>query len=323
MILIFSENNSYSTRYVTRHLYKMKQSFDVFLETDYISYNYELDNKKSLISIHKNGRFLCYYHDIKSVWAHRSDIQILHDYSQTNNEYEKEYLLGHFYTQRDYIRYLLHQKKCLGRFGNLNFNKLIFLDTCRKLNLKIPKSLVTRKKSELNDFYINQNHKIIVKSIAVNYHFCIEKNKNEQIWAHGITSEIDNERIKKIPDEFDLSLFQEKLDKKYELRVLFIDGICYAQVIFSQKYSFSKIDYRVGLDDKKMRQCGYKLPMKIIIQINKLMSLLNLNIGCIDIVVTKSGDFVFLEVNPSGIFTDMMDNCNYDMHYDIAKYLTL
>lgn len=320
MILIFTENNSYSARYVTRHLYKMKQSFELFLETDFIDFKYNLNSERDEISIYKNGQFLCLYEDVKSVWAHRCDIKTPNYYSLVSEE-EKEYALGHDITQKDSIRYLLHKKKCLGRFGKLNFNKLIFLNACRQLNISIPDTLVTREKSELDQFFSTQINGIIVKSIAVNFLFCVSKNEKERTWLHGITSVIDSEKYKAIPDEFDLSLFQEKLDKKYELRVLFVAGVCFPQIIFSQKHQFSEIDYRQGLDDKNMRQCGIELPPKIVNQINQLMNFLDLNIGCIDIVVTKDDKYVFLEVNPSGIFTDMMDNCNYDMHYEIAKYL--
>lgn len=320
MILIFTENNSYSSKYVARYLYKMKQSFELFLESDYIDFNYNLNSANNQISIYKNGIFLCMYNDIKSIWAHRSDIKVRNHYLQVNND-DQEYILGHNITQKDSIRYMLHQKKCLGKFGKLNFNKLIFLDACRALKINFPNTLITRKKSELNDFFRFQKNGIIVKSIASNFHFCVSKNENQQIWQHGITNKIDKRSLELIPDEFDLSLFQEKLDKRYELRVLFVAGICYPQIIFSQKHSFSEIDYRQGLDDKSMRQCSILLPSNIVDQINRLMDFIGLNIGCIDIVVTKNNEYVFLEVNPSGIFTDMMDNCHYDMHFEIAKYL--
>ena len=236
MILIFTENNSYSSRYVTRYLYKMKQTFDLFLETDYIDFNYDLSNGKNRISIYKNGQFLCFYEEIKSVWAHRSDIKIFNYYQQVD-ESELEYSLGHHITQKESIRNLLHKKKCLGRFGKLNFNKLVFLNACQQLDIKVPNSLVTRKKSDLGKFLANQKNGIIVKSIAANFHFCVSKNENEQTWMHGITNALDIEKYRRLPEEFDLSLFQEKLDKKFELRVLFIAGICYPQVIFSQKIS--------------------------------------------------------------------------------------
>lgn len=320
MILIFTENVSYSARYVARYLFKMKQPFEVFLETDKIDFGYDLKTSSERISVFKNGQFLCVYDEIKSIWAHRSEISIDEYYSDLD-EKEHNYVLGHQITQRNSIKYLLQKKKCLGRFGKLNFNKLIFLDACKQINIRIPNTLVTRKKSELIPFFAKHKNGIIVKSLASNFHYCVTKSEVEQIWQYGITNSVDETKLKLVPEEFDLSLFQEKLDKKFELRVLFVAGICFPQIIFSQKHDFSEVDYRQGLGDKEMRQSNVGLPQEITDQINRLMAFLDLNIGCVDIVVTKQNEYVFLEVNPSGIFTDMMDNCNYDMHYEIAKYL--
>ncbi len=320
MILLFTENISYSARYVTRHLFKMKQPFEVFLETDTIDFSYNWSSSKKKLSVFKNEQFVCDYEEITSVWAHRSEINIGKSYSGLNGE-EQVYVKRHRDTQIKSIQELLHKKKCLGRFGKLNFNKLIFLDVCKQLKIPIPKTLVTRKKVDLNEFFEEQPNGIIVKSIARNFHHCVSISEEEQIWQQGITNEVKGIQLDQIPDEFDLSLFQEKLDKKYELRIFYLNGMCFSQIIFSQKHSFSEVDYRQGLGGSEMRQCNFNLPQEIKNQIKSLMNSLDLNIGCVDIVVTKQNEFVFLEVNPSGIFTDMMDNCNYDMHYEIAKYL--
>lgn len=320
MILIFTENISYSARYVARHLLKMKQNFEVFLESDFIGFNYDLNASHNNVSVYRNGKFLCKYDEIRSIWAHRSEITIEKSYYGTSEE-EQIYLKRHHDTQVQSIQHLLHQKKCLGRFGKLNFNKLVFLDACKQLQIPIPKTLVTKKKSELIQFFNDLENGMIVKSLARNFHHCVSISEKEQVWQHGITNEVKENDLDGIPDEFDLSLFQEKLDKKYELRVFYLDGMCFSQIIFSQKYAFSEVDYRQGLGGSEMRQCNFNLPEKIKEQIKRLMNFLDLNIGCIDLVVTKQHEYVFLEVNPSGIFTDMMDNCNYDMHHEIAKYL--
>lgn len=322
MILIFTENVSYSARYVTRHLLKMKEVFEVFLETDKIGFKYNYDSSEYQISIYKNGQFLCFYNDIKSVWAHRSEINIeIPNFSSQLDKEEKNYLKRHQDTQVKFLIHLLHNKKCLGKFEKLNFNKLLFLDVCKQLNIRIPKTLITREKVDLIPFFEEQENGVIVKSIARNFNHCVSVSDNEQIWQSGMTNPVDNTKLDRIPDEFDLSMFQEKLNKKYELRVLYVAGKCFPLIIFSQKQSLSEIDYRLGLGGSEMRQCNFNLPPNLINQINLLMNALDLNIGCIDIVVTKQEEFVFLEVNPSGIFTDMMDYCNYDMHYEIAKYL--
>lgn len=321
MIFIFTENVSYSARYVARYLLNEKQSFEVFLETDKIDLSYKMNSGNEQISILKNGQFVCFYHDIKSVWAHRSEINIDKVAYSDLERKEYSYVKRHEDTQIKSIRYLFHKKKCLGRFGKLNFNKIIFLDACRDLKIRIPDTLITRKKNDLIAFFKEHENGVIVKSIAENFHYRVSISEHEQIWQHGTTNLLDETKLNRIPEEFELSLFQEKLDKKYELRIFYLDGTCFPQIIFSQKHSFSELDYRLGLGESEMRQGNFKLPPNIEEQISTLMNFLDLNIGCMDVVVNKQDEFVFLEVNPSGIFTDMMDNCNYDMHYEIAKYL--
>ena len=52
------------------------------------------------------------------------------------------------------------------------------------------------------------------------------------------------------------------------------------------------------------------------------MSCLGLDSGSIDMVVTKEGDFVFLEVNPVGQFNQVSKPCNYFLEKEISKYFT-
>lgn len=321
MILIFSENISYSARYVGRHLYRMGETFCVFLENDKIEFEYRIENDSILIHVSKNGTYLCEYSEIKSIWAHRSEIQVIPCSNQPKSEEELNYLAGHTITRTESVRDLLHKKKCLGKFGKLNFNKITFLSVCQELKISIPKTLITTRKEKVIEF-INQCDGVIVKSLANNYYFKVSEDGENEIWQKGITRLMLESDLEKIPEIFSLSLFQEKLNKDYEIRVFFVAEKIFSQAIFSQVNSHSMIDYREGLGDIEMRQCSYKLPDEVEDKIRLLMSNLNLNIGCIDIVKTKSNEYVFLEVNPSGIFTDMMDNCDYDMHFEIAKFLS-
>ncbi|MDR0803252.1 hypothetical protein [Fluviicola sp.] len=254
----------------------MKERFEVFLETDTIDFSYRLKLTENNISIHKNGTFLCMYDEVKSVWAHRSEIMLKSKYSELEKD-ELLYVKRHQDTQVKAIQHLLHKKKCLGRFGNLNFNKLVFLDVCRELNIDIPETLITQKKEDLRIFFNTQKNGIIVKSLARNFHHCVSITEHSQIWQHGITNTINESQFDQIPQEFDLSLFQEKLEKKYELRILYVDGICFSQVIFSQKYAFSEVDYRQGLGGSEMRQCNYHLPSKLTNQIKMLMNELSIS----------------------------------------------
>jgi D-alanine-D-alanine ligase-like ATP-grasp enzyme len=46
-------------------------------------------------------------------------------------------------------------------------------------------------------------------------------------------------------------------------------------------------------------------------KLHKLMQLLKINCGSIDILVTPNDEFYFLEVNPIGQFQWLSKNCNY------------
>ena len=46
-----------------------------------------------------------------------------------------------------------------------------------------------------------------------------------------------------------------------------------------------------------------------------------LQMGSIDMIFSTEGDYVFLEVNPSGQFTGYANPCNYNIEKHIAEYL--
>lgn len=65
-----------------------------------------------------------------------------------------------------------------------------------------------------------------------------------------------------------------------------------------------------------------KLPMVIETKISQFMNYLNLNIGCIDMILDKENKYYFLEVNPVGQFDQESHQCNYNLYKVIADELT-
>jgi glutathione synthase/RimK-type ligase-like ATP-grasp enzyme len=117
-------------------------------------------------------------------------------------------------------------------------------------------------------------------------------------------------------------LLQEKLDKKYELRVFFLNEEFYAMAIFSQNASDTSVDFRNYKDKKQNRTVPYTLPYNIHVCLLKFVKETNLNTGSIDIVVTTDNRFVFLEVNPVGQFGMVSYPCNYHLEKKVATYLS-
>ena len=56
-------------------------------------------------------------------------------------------------------------------------------------------------------------------------------------------------------------------------------------------------------------------------KIRKFMNLVNMNSGSLDVILTPSGEYVFLEVNPVGQFWQVSYPCNYNLEKKVAEYL--
>ncbi|MDO9254630.1 MAG: hypothetical protein Q7U54_03885 [Bacteroidales bacterium] len=52
------------------------------------------------------------------------------------------------------------------------------------------------------------------------------------------------------------------------------------------------------------------------------MKKLKLNMGSIDIIKSIEGKYYFLEINPVGQYDFVSFHCNYNIHMEIAKYLS-
>ena len=91
--------------------------------------------------------------------------------------------------------------------------------------------------------------------------------------------------------------------------------------IFSQNDEQTQLDYRNYNRVKPNRNIPYILPKDIETKLQKLMDKLDLNTGSIDMMVTTEGEYVFLEVNPTGQFGWVSENCNYYLEEKIAHCL--
>jgi ATP-GRASP peptide maturase of grasp-with-spasm system len=217
----------------------------------------------------------------------------------------------------------LYNRKGVNKFDDNNSNKIKNVTTAKLSGLSIPDSLITNDIDELISF-CQKHKKIITKPISEN-HFNIRISKAEIVLGMNTTVvEIEALLLRKRELNGIVPLpafYQEYICKKYELRIFFFNGRIYTMAIFSQKNEETKIDSR-NIDRKRPpRNVTYQLPWKIETQIRKFMKEADLNSGSIDMIVSPTNDFVFLEVNPIGQYQWVAKNCNFDIDRTIAKYL--
>lgn len=191
-----------------------------------------------------------------------------------------------------------------------NFNKLIGLINARKAGLKIPETLITKTKLEVEEFQKNMGS-LITKNIqdVISYH-----DEMSKISWNQSTKVVD---IANMPNHFFYSLFQANLVKQFEIRCfVFMDHI-FSIAMFTQKNDKSKSDSRLLDDGNLMRIVPYKLPAEVEKSIHKFMSYSNLFTGSIDLIY-DGRDFIFLEVNPVGQFDYVSGYGNYLIEKIIA-----
>jgi ATP-GRASP peptide maturase of grasp-with-spasm system len=195
-------------------------------------------------------------------------------------------------------------------------NKLQVLKMATEAGLDVPDTLVTADVNELRRF-IAKHGSVITKPIG-DMLLC---NFDDRQYA-TYTSVIDDEFVSEHPRPASFpSLYQEKLDKKYEIRTFYLDGVCYSMAMFTQQKALTKGDFRKYCYADPVREVPYQLPASIEASIQKLMKELSLDTGSIDIVRTPDGRFVFLEVNPVGQFGMVSVPCNYKLEQKVARYL--
>ncbi|WP_435262903.1 grasp-with-spasm system ATP-grasp peptide maturase [Tenacibaculum sp. nBUS_03] len=319
MVLINSTDEDYSTDEVIRWLYRFETEFirlNGSVEITNIRYSngtikFNVDNDKE-ISLE----------EIKAYWYRRgnfqSGINVLSSNNKMFDSQLEDFLIKENNALLDFLLdHLKNEIPCIGDSKLcIDVNKNANLIAATKEGLLIPDFLLTSKKSEVLDF-LNEQSRIITKSINVVFNY-----SNEDYWYPSYTNEVTLNDLEKFPDNFQVSLFQKRLDKKYDIRSFYLDEKIYSMAIFSQNDEQTETDFRKYIYDKPNRSVPFKLPNAIEEKVIRLMKKLKYESGSIDFVYTKDAKFYFLEINPIGQFGMTSYPCNYQLEKKIAEHLT-
>jgi hypothetical protein len=183
------------------------------------------------------------------------------------------------------------REKCINSSDKYNIDKLTGIKYAKLSGLNVPNTLLFNGKAILssdNKYFSKPNS--ISPDILSNY-----KRKDYLIVAKHRVIENTNSLT------HSNSLIQDYIDKKFELRIFYFLGKCYSVAIFSQLSNESKHDSR-KTSQRLIRYIPYHLERKTMMKIQKFMNLMCLESGSIDMILTPSNEYIFLEVNPVGMF---------------------
>ena len=92
------------------------------------------------------------------------------------------------------------------------------------------------------------------------------------------------------------NIFQPYIDKAFELRCVVMGDKIFCAKMNTQADEATRKDWRAGNPEHEI----FSLPEHIQVAIHRLMASFEINFASMDIIVTPSGEFVFLDLNPNG-----------------------
>lgn len=321
MILIVSNRNDFDTNTVTKWLNHYEQPFIRVNSEEEILLQEINFQTGDIWTVHRGKRINL--KEVQSVWYRRGkNLKLINVTDQYQLQTEgldpilaktiAVNLKEEYATLNQYIQYELEKKQCLTEFDGGNVNKLILLDQARAVGLAVPESWVATRKSQVHDWSPQLN--LITKACCSGIY---QHTATQGFYTY--TESVDDTCLGPGNEPFYPSLVQEKVAKKLELRIFFLEDEYYPMAIFSQYHQKSAVDNRKG--SEHVRKVPYQLPKEIQARLQRLMEKLNIKTGSIDMLVTETNDYIFLEVNPVGQIGMTSYPCNYPLHQKIAQWL--
>jgi glutathione synthase/RimK-type ligase-like ATP-grasp enzyme len=305
VILIITHKQDFTADFVIEKLNNRGVKYYRFNCEDIASIDYSFENKGNFtLSINELNKY-------KSVWFRRTKLP---DIVMTNDS-EKLFVLSDYDSLFDNVFANINTERWLSKpkFVYEAENKLLQLKIASEIGFKVPNTIVTQSKKRLNKFISDNNNNIIIKPIRQG------RIKTNNSFKTVFTNKISNEIIDKL-DDFDLTpcIFQEYIEKKYELRVTVVNDKVFSAKVDSQSLTETSIDWR----KKKIPFVNYELPAEIALKCVEILKKLNLSFGAIDLIKDINDNYIFLEINPNGQWAWIEMETGLPISEEIINYLT-
>lgn len=176
-------------------------------------------------------------------------------------------------------------------------SKVLQLMIAKRVGLQVPPTLVSNDKLKVIDFITHYGDgNVIYKTLY------------PMVWLKGEEIRLTYTKQIKMDDlpEKDIfqmtpGIFQQRINKAFELRVNYFGHVPVAVKIKSQDHPKGQLDWR-RIPTHEMELEPFELPSAIKDQCCQIMQQLGLLFACFDFIVTKDNEYYFLELNESGQF---------------------
>jgi len=304
MILIITHKEDYTADFVIDKLNEYAIPYYRFNCEDYLKSNVSI--RFGIVDNYSIGE----YSRFTAVWYRRTKLPNI----KCQNEGERIYLMNEMDAFVNNLFGIIKAKWLSNPISVANAeNKFLQLSLAKSIGFNIPNTLATTDISELRSF-IKNNKKTVIKPVSrgrIDY----PNNSSKLIFTN-----IMSEEIIIALDAFELTpaIYQEYVDKDYELRVTVVGEDIFAASVDSQSIAASSVDWR----RKRTKFEEYNLPEDIKEKCLLLLRKLNISYGAFDIIKAKNGLYYFLEVNPNGQWVWIEKDTKQLISESIIKFLS-
>lgn len=173
-------------------------------------------------------------------------------------------------------------------------NKPRQLRLARELGLEVPRTLVTNEAARARAFFDQVRGRMVAKMLTP----LSQSMDGRQPFVY--TSAIGPEHLVRLDGlRHSPMVFQERIDKARELRVVVVGEQCFVGAIDASGSAAGQVDWRRAGEGECHWAQG-ELPAEVAQALVRLVARLGLVYGAADFIVTPEGRHLFLEVNPGG-----------------------
>lgn len=299
-ILILADESDESVQMVVGHLHDRSADFAVFNTKKFpleVGLSIVLDNNQLISKIALPNRTIL-TSDIGIIWnrrIHRPIIdsavsnQLIYDWTEEECYFVLESFLS-MIKDCSWMNPIFPEEK-------MRYNKLAQMNIAKQVGLEIPTSIVSNMSDTVKEFY-DSNISIIIKPLKTG--FMYDSDSGQHILY---TTEVPKDLLCNNLDRINICpvFFQEKIEKKVELRIVVVGEKVFVCAIDSQSNAITATDWRQQIYlNKYLPHTIYDLPSDISVKCVRLVKQLGLLSGSIDMILTPDNRYVFLEINQNG-----------------------
>ena len=317
-IAIFSSKDDFSTHTVVDWIKIIDTKVEVFYFSKIIvneenRFCLRVKDGEELIDFEINNSIL------RSAYFRKNFEILFHDPNTTKDRKIDFYLETELYHLKYSIYCFFNYSgiKVLGKnmLGFVDDNKITSLILANKIGFLTPDTIITNKRDDILLF--KEKHKSIISKPILDGTFFEGGTHTYGIYTSMVTDDVLN----KMGEYVFPSIIQKYIEKSIELRIFIIGDDIYTAAIFSQGNENTKIDYRRSNGKFPSRIVPFRLPSRIEDLVRSFMNKSTLNTGSIDLIVTPTNEYYFLEVNPVGQYGMMSQQCNFFLEKEVALFL--